>query len=82
VNPDSGARIRLGETIMVNGGKRVFDGLLEDYTALDESADIVVRQLKKTTNPDNRRKIIEELRNLENRRRELLDQMDNLAKST
>jgi hypothetical protein len=66
---------------MVNGGKRVFDGLLEDYAALDQSADLVVRQLRKISNPDSRRKIIKELRNLEIRRRELLDQMDNLAKS-
>jgi CHASE3 domain sensor protein len=67
---------------MPNDDKRAFDGLLEDYTALDESADTVVRQLKKTPNPDNRRKIIKELRNLENKRLELLDQMDSLGKST
>jgi hypothetical protein len=67
---------------MPNDDKRAFDGVLEDYTDLDESADTVVRQLKKTPNPDNRRKIVKELRNLENRRLELLDQMDGLAKST
>jgi CHASE3 domain sensor protein len=66
---------------MANESKKAFDGLLDDYAALDESADTVVRQLKKTPNPDNRRKIIKELRNLENKRLELLDQMDNLAKS-
>jgi len=67
---------------MVNNRQKVFDGLLQDYAALDESADIVVRQLRKISNPDSRRKIIKELRNLENRRLELLDQMDGLAKST
>lgn len=67
--------------MMNDGYKKAFDGLLEDYAALDESADIIIRQLRKISNPDNRRKIIKELRNLENRRLELLDQMDGLAKS-
>ena len=67
---------------MINDEKRVFDGLLEDYTALEESADIIVRQLRKISNPDNRRKIVKELRNLENRRLELLNEMDSLGKST
>ena len=67
---------------MANDNKRVFDDLLEDYAALDKSADIIVRQLRKISSPDNRRKIIKELRNLEKRRLELLDQMDGLAKTT
>jgi hypothetical protein len=67
---------------MPNDDKRAFDGLLQDYVSLDESADIVIRQLRKISNPDGRRKVINELRNLENRRLELLDQMDNLGKST
>ena len=66
---------------MANESKKAFDGLLEDYAALDESADIIVRQLRKISNPDSRRKVIKEFRNLENRRLELLDQMDGLAKS-
>ena len=66
---------------MANDSKKVFNCLLEDYVRLDESADIVVRQLRKISNPDSRRKVIKELRNLENRRLELLDEMDNL-KST
>lgn len=65
---------------MTNDDKRTFDGLLDDYAALDESAGVVVRQLGKISNPDSRRKIIKELRNLENRRLELLDRMDNLGK--
>jgi len=67
---------------VANDNKRVFDDLLEDYAALDKSADIIVRQLRKISSPDNRRKIIKELRNLEKRRLELLDQMDGLAKTT
>ena len=67
---------------MANDGKNVFDGLLEDYVGLDESADIIIRQLRKISNPDSPRKIVKELRNLENRRLEILDQMDGLAKST
>jgi hypothetical protein len=82
VNPGSSARIRPGETTAANDDKRVFDDLLEDYAALDESADIIVRQLRKISNPDNRRKIIKELRNLEKKRLELLGQMDDLAKAT
>ena len=67
---------------MANDSKKEFDGLLEDYVRLDESADITVRQLRKISNPDNRRKIIKELRNLEKKRLELLGQMDDLAKAT
>jgi hypothetical protein len=65
---------------MTNDDKRAFEGLLEDYVGLDESADIVVRQLRKISNPDSRRKVINELRNPENKRLELLDQMHRLAK--
>jgi CHASE3 domain sensor protein len=78
--PSGSANICPGEIIVTNDSKKVFDGLLEDYTALDESADIIVRQLRKISNPDSRRKIIKELRNLEDRRLEFLDQMDDLAK--
>jgi hypothetical protein len=81
VIPGGSANICPGEIIMPNDDKRTFERLLDDYAALDESADTVVRQLRKISNSDGRRKIIKELRNLENRRLELLDQMDNLAKS-
>lgn len=54
-----------GEISMANDSKKVFNGLLKDYVRLDESADVVVRQLRKISNPDSRRKIIKELRNLE-----------------
>jgi hypothetical protein len=74
--------LSIGQPYFFNAQKRVFDSLLEDYAALDQSADVVVRQLRKISNPDSRRKVIKEFRNLENRRLELLDQMDGLSKST
>jgi len=64
-----------------NGYKKAFDGLLETYVSLDESAETIIRQLTKTPKPESRSKIIAELRSLEIRRLELLDQMDTLAKS-
>jgi hypothetical protein len=68
---------------MANDGyKKAFDGILKSYVSLDESAETIVRQLKKTPNTDTRGKLIQELRNLEKRRLELLDQMDNLPKPT
>ena len=66
---------------MANNGKNAFERLLQDYAALDESANTIVEQLRKTANPDNRRRIVVELQNLENRRVEILDQMHNLGKS-
>jgi hypothetical protein len=71
------------EAFMANDGKKkAFDGLLETYHSLDDSAETIVRQLKKTPNADTRGKLVRELRNLDKKRLELLDQMDNLAKST
>ena len=68
---------------MANDGyKKAFNGLLETYVSLDESAETIIRQLKKTANAELRIKLVRELRNLEKKRLELLDQMDNLAKST
>ena len=64
-----------------NGYKKAFDGLLETYVSLDESAETIVRQLKKMANADGRSKLVRELRNLEKKRLELLGQMDDLAKS-
>jgi hypothetical protein len=61
--------------------KKAFDGLLETYVSLAESAGTIVRMLKKTPT-DMRHKLTAELRNLEKKRLELLDQMDNLTKST
>jgi len=65
---------------MTNDGNNVFNGLLENYVGLDESADTIVRRFRKISSPYSRRKIIKELRNLENRRLEFLDQVDDLTK--
>jgi hypothetical protein len=64
-----------------NGYKKAFDGLLETYVSLDESAETIVRHLKKIANADGRSKLVRELRSLDKKRLELLDQMDNLTKS-
>jgi hypothetical protein len=65
-----------------DGNKKAFDGLLVTYVSLDESAETIIRQLRKTPKPESRTKIIAELRGLNWKRLELLDQMNNLAKST
>jgi hypothetical protein len=62
--------------------RKAFDDFLEGNQSLDESAETIVRQLKRTPKPESRSKLVRELRNLEKMRLELLDQMDNLAKST
>ena len=68
--------------VATNEYKKAFTDLLETYVSLDESAETIVRQLKKTANAELRVKLVQELRNLEKRRLELLDQLDGLAKST
>ncbi len=68
---------------MANDGyKKAFDGLLKSYLTLGDSAGTIVRKLKKTLNADTRSKLVRELRSLDKKQLELLDQMDNLAKST
>jgi hypothetical protein len=62
--------------------RKAFDGLLETYVSLGGSAEMIVRNLNKTPNVETRGKLIAELRSLDKERLELLDQMDNLAKST
>jgi hypothetical protein len=62
--------------------KKAFDGLLGTYVSLGDSAYTIVRFLKKTANADTRGKLIQELRSLDRKRLELLDQMDGLSKST
>jgi hypothetical protein len=46
------------------------------------SADTVVSFLKKTANVETRSKLIAELRSLDQKRLEILDQLDGLAKPT
>ncbi|MGA7796111.1 MAG: hypothetical protein WCA19_24015 [Candidatus Acidiferrales bacterium] len=62
--------------------KRAFDDLLETYIYLGGSGEMIVRNLNKTPNVETRSKLIAELRSLESKRLEILDQMDNLSKST
>ena len=64
-----------------DGHKLVFDDLLKTYLSLGDSAGTIVRKLKKTLNADTRSKLVRELRSLDKKQLELLDQMDNLAKS-
>ncbi len=67
---------------MAIGGKKAFNGLLETYHSLGESTGTIVRNLMRTSDPDARSKLVQELRSLDGKRLELLDQMDGLAKST
>jgi hypothetical protein len=64
-----------------DGYKTAFDRLLETYLSLGDSAGPIVRQLKKTANAELRIKLVKELRSLDKKRLEPLDQMDDLAKS-
>jgi hypothetical protein len=65
-----------------DGYKKASDGLLENYLSLGVSAETIVRRLKKTAKSESRTKLVQELRNLDKKRLEILDQMDGLAKST
>jgi hypothetical protein len=66
----------------IEGYMKAFEGLLETYVSLGDSADTIVRFLKKTANADTRSKLVAELRSLDKKRLELLDQLDGLAKPT
>jgi hypothetical protein len=67
---------------MANDGyQKECDGLLKIYFSLGINAGTIVRRLKKTSNPETRSKLVRELRSLDKKRLDLLDQMDNLAKS-
>ena len=59
--------------------KEAFNGRLQTYVSLDDSAGAIIRQLTKTANADLRAKLVQELRSLDKQRLELLDQMDALA---
>jgi hypothetical protein len=48
------------------------------YLDLGESAAIIVREMKKTPNPEVRRKLTHELRNADKKRIEILNQIDGL----
>ena len=66
----------------IEGYKKALESLLETYVSLGDSADTVVRFLKKTANAETRGKLIAELRSLDQKRLEILDQLDGLAKPT
>jgi hypothetical protein len=66
----------------IEGYKKAFEGLLETYVSLGDSAYTIVRFLKKTDNADTHSKLVAECRSLDKKRLDLLDQIDNLAKST
>ncbi len=55
-----------------------FDEVLQRYLDLGESAAIIVREMKKTSNPAVRRKLSHELRNADKKRIEVLNQIDGL----
>jgi hypothetical protein len=78
------ARIRpeVGVYMANDAYKKAFNELLESYLSLGVNAETIVRSLKKTANADIRGKLIGELRNLDKKRLEILDQIDNLEKST
>jgi hypothetical protein len=65
-----------------DGYKRGFDGLVKSYLSLGDNAETIVRKLKKMPTADTRSILVRELRSLDWKRLELLDQMDHLAKST
>ncbi len=64
-----------------DGYRKTFDGLLKTYLSLGANAGTLVRKLKKVPNADTRSKLVGELRSLDKKRLELLDEMDNLSKS-
>jgi hypothetical protein len=66
---------------MANDWKKAFDDLLKTYLSLGDNAGTIVRNLKKA-NAGTRGKLIQELRSLDRKRLELLDQLDGLAKTT
>jgi len=59
---------------------REIDRLVLTYLSLGDNAETIVRKLKKTPNAGTRGKLIAELRSLDQKRIELLDQMDGVAK--
>jgi hypothetical protein len=65
----------------IDGYTKAFHDLLKTYLSLGDSAGTIVRRLKKIPNADTRSKLLGELRSLDKKRLELLDQMDNLTKS-
>jgi len=62
--------------------KKSIDRLLNNYSSLADDAEGIVIKLKKISNAGVRDKLVRELRKLDNKRLELLDQKDALPKPT
>ena len=69
------------EEFMRNNNDKAMDGLLTTYLSLANDAGTIVRRLRKTPRADARSKLVVELRSLDRKRMELLDQLDDLLKS-
>jgi hypothetical protein len=63
-----------------NEYKGTIDALWEDYLSLSPHAETLVRTARRLPTASNRSKLIAELRNLDRKRLELLDQIDDLGK--
>lgn len=59
---------------------KAIDGLVQEYVSLGNSAAIIVRKLKRTPNPDLRRKLLAELRSLDKKRGDILNELDHLTR--
>ena len=62
--------------------KKSIDRLLKTYSSLADDAERIVIKLKKISNAGVRGKLVRELRKLDNKRLELLEQIDALPKPT
>jgi len=62
--------------------KREIDELLQTYLDLGDNAAIIVRELKKTSSAEVRSKLVDELRNTDNKRIDILNQIDRLSNET
>jgi hypothetical protein len=69
------------EEFMRNNDDKATDGLLTTYLSLANDGGTIVRRLRKTPRTDARSKLVVELRSLDRKRMELLDQLDDLLKS-
>jgi hypothetical protein len=69
------------ESMKKDAYTKTVDGLWLSYISLGPHAETIVRRVRRTSNADPRSKLIAELRSLERKRLELLDQIDDMAKS-
>lgn len=61
--------------------KKDLDQVWRDYLSLGNDTATIVRRMKKSSNTDLRSKLSKELRSLDRKRSELVDEMDELFKS-